>query len=53
MIGIQVVDEFKIRVERFHGELNEDLLHMLIVLIRSILGACVPSTLRDQVSRGD
>jgi hypothetical protein len=52
VIGSRVVDGVGIRVERFPEELTEDLLHMIILLIRSILGTCV-RTLRDHVFRGE
>jgi hypothetical protein len=53
VIGSPVVDGVEIQVEQFLEELIEDLLHMIVLLIRSILGACVASTLRDQVLRGE
>jgi hypothetical protein len=53
VIGSPVVDGVEIRVEQFPEELTEDLLHMIVLLIRSILGACVASTLRDHVLRGE
>ena len=53
MIGSPMVDGFEIRAKRLPEELIEDLLHMIVLLIRSILGACVASILRDHVLRGE
>jgi hypothetical protein len=44
-----MVDGVEIRVERS----PEDLLHMIVLLIRRILGACVASTLMNHVLRGE
>jgi hypothetical protein len=49
MIGSPVVDGVEIIVE----QVSEDLLHMIVLLIRSIMGACVASNLRDHVLRGE
>jgi hypothetical protein len=49
VIGSPVVDVVEIRVERLPEELTEDPLHMIVLLIRNILGACVANTLRDHV----
>jgi hypothetical protein len=38
VFGSPVVDGVEIRVERLPEELTEDLLHMIILLIRSIMG---------------
>jgi hypothetical protein len=53
VIGSPVVDGVEIRVERLSEELTEDLLYMIILLIRSIMGTCMASTLRDHVLRGE
>jgi hypothetical protein len=46
-----MVDGVEIRVERLLEELTKDLLHMIILLIMSILGAYVASTSWDHVLR--
>jgi len=46
-------DGVEIRVERLLEELTENLLHMIILLIRRIRVACVVSTWRDHVLRGE
>jgi hypothetical protein len=46
-------DGVEIRVERLLEELTENLLHMIILLIKRIRVACVVSTWRDHVLRGE
>ena len=53
MLGSLEFDGVEIRVEQLLEELTEDLLHMIILLIRSIWVACVVSTWRDHVLRGE
>jgi hypothetical protein len=52
-IGSPVVDGIEIRIKQLPEELTEDLLYMIVLLIRSILGARVASSLRDHVFRGE
>jgi hypothetical protein len=53
VLGSPEFDGVEIPVERLLEELTEDLLHMIILLIRSIWVACVMSTWRDHVLRGE
>jgi hypothetical protein len=53
VFGSPVVDGVEIRAKRWLEELAEDLLHMIALLIMSILGACVASTLWGHVLRGE
>ena len=52
VLGSPKFDGVEIRVERLLEELTEDLLHMIILLIKSIWVACVVSTWRGHVLRG-
>jgi hypothetical protein len=51
VLGSSEFDGVEFRVERLLGELTEDLLHMIILLIRSIWVSCVMSTWRGHISR--
>jgi hypothetical protein len=53
VLGIPEFDGVEIRVERLLENLTEDLLHMIILLTRSIQMACMVSTWRDHVLRGE
>jgi hypothetical protein len=50
VFGSPVVDGVEILENQLSEELTEDLLHMIALFIRSILGACVVSTLWDLLS---
>jgi hypothetical protein len=52
VLGSPEFDGVEIRVERLIEELTEDLLHMIILLIRSIWVSCVMSTWRGHDLRG-
>jgi hypothetical protein len=52
VLGSPKFDGVEIRVERLLEELTEDLLHMIILFIRSIRVACVVSTCTNHVLRG-
>jgi hypothetical protein len=53
VLGSPEFDRVEIREERLLEDLTKDILHMIILLIRSIRVACVMSTWRDYVLRGE